>query len=140
MPGTATKLGPGTLILGETTDTLDMSCQLAGAWVKWDKDKEDDTPVLCGTDIAGGTTYTGKLTGNVLIDLSDDGLVEYTWTNKGLQKAFVFVPSTAEGKQITGTVTVDPLDVGGDEVKKNMRTDFEWDCVGEPVLEPVPAP
>jgi len=137
MPGKVTKLGPGTLILSATPTTVDMSCQLAGAWVKWDKDKEDDTPVLCGETIAGGTTYTGKLSGNVLIDLSDGGLVEYTWTNKGTQVPFVFVPNTAEGKEINGTVTVDPLDVGSDEVKKNMRTDFEWDCVGEPVLEPV---
>lgn len=137
MAGKATRLGPGTLILGETTTTLDMSCQLSAAWVKWDKDKEDDTEVLCGEAIAGGTTYTGKLSGSVLMDLSDGGLAEYTWTSKGLQVPFVFIPNALEAKQIIGTITVDPLDIGGDEVKKNMVTDFEWDCVGEPELEPV---
>lgn len=138
MPGTATKLGPGTLIIGETATTLDMSCQLSAAKVEWDKDKEDDTEVLCGESIAGGTTYTAKLTGTVLLDLSPTGMVDYTWTNKGMQVPFVFVPNTAAGQQVTGDLTIDPLDVGGDEVKKNMSVDFEWDCVGEPVFEPVP--
>jgi hypothetical protein len=138
MAGTATKLGPGTLVIGDTVaPSLDMSCQLSGAKVAWDKDKEDDTPTLCGDTVAGATTYTGKLSGTVLIDLSDDGLVDFTWTNKGQQFPFVFIPNTAAGKQITGTVTVDPLDVGGDEVKKNMTSDFEWDCVGMPELEAI---
>ena len=137
MPGKATKLGPGTLTIGETGTTLDLSCQLSAAWVKWDKDTEDPTEVLCGESIAGGVTYSGKLTGTVLLDLSDAGMVDFTWTNKGQQFPFTFVPNTVEGRTITGSVTVDPLDVGGDEVKKNMTTDFEWDCVGEPALEPV---
>lgn len=140
MSGTATKLGPGTLIIGETTTTLDMSCQLSAAHVEWDKDKEDDVPVLCGEDVAGATDYSAKLTGTVLLDLSDGGMVEFTWTHKGEQFPFVFIPNTESAKQVKGTVTIDPLDVGGDEVKKNMSVDFEWDCVGEPTFEAVPAP
>lgn len=137
MAAKVTKLGPGTLVLEAAPTEVDMSCQLSAAWVKWDKDKEDDVPVLCGEEVAGAASYPAKLSGSVLIDLSDGGLAEYTWTNKGTQVPFVFTPNTAEGKQISGTVTVDPLDVGGDEAKKNMTTDFEWDCVGEPVLEAV---
>ncbi len=134
MAGKATKLGPGTLIIGETATSLDMSCQLSAAKVEWDKDKEDDTPVLCGESIAGGVEYTAKLTGTVLLDLSPTGMVDFTWTNKGTQMPFVFVPNTVEGTQVSGDLIVDPLDVGGDEVKKNMTVDFEWDCVGEPVF------
>ena len=137
MPGKATKLGPGTLIIGETTTTLDLSCQLSAAKVEWDKDKEDNTEVLCGDSIAGGVTYTAKLTGTVLLDLSPQGMVDFTWTNKGVEFPFTFIPNTAEAQQVSGVLTVDPLDVGGDEVKKNMSVDFEWDCVGEPVFEPV---
>lgn len=138
MPGKAYKLGPGTLILGETTDTLDMSCQLSAAKVTWDKDKDDDTPTLCGDIVAGGVTYSAKLSGTVLVDLSDGGLADYTWLNKGLAKVFKFVPTSDAGKAVNGTVTVDPIDVGGDEVKKNMTSDFEWDCVGEPTLDAEP--
>jgi hypothetical protein len=138
MAGKATKLGPGTLIIGETTTTLDLSCQLSAAKVEWDKDKEDNTEVLCGDSIAGGVTYTAKLTGTVLLDLSPTGMVSFTWDHKGEELAFTFVPNDVEAQQVTGVLTVDPLDVGGDEVKKNMSVDFEWDCVGEPVFEPVP--
>ena len=134
MAGTATKLGPGTLTIGDTGTLLDLSCQLSAAKVEWDKDKEDDTPVLCGESIAGGVDYTAKLTGTVLLDLSDGGMVDYTWEQKGTQQPFVFVPSEAAAKQVSGILTVDPLDVGGDEVKKNMSVDFEWDCVGEPTF------
>jgi len=137
MPGTATKLGPGKLTIGETATLLDLSCQLSAAKVEWDKDKEDNTEVLCGESIAGGVTYTAKLTGTMLLDLSDDGMVDYTWANKGIEQDFVFVPNNTAAKQVTGRLTVDPLDVGGDEVKKNMTVDFEWDCVGEPVFGPV---
>lgn len=132
MAGTATKLGPGKLTIGDATTGIDLSCQLSAAKVEWDKDKEDDTEVLCGEAIAGGVTYSAKLTASVLLDLSDEGMVDFTWAEKGKQHPFVFEPNTAAGKAVTGTLTVDPLDVGGDEVKKNMSVDLEWDIVGEP--------
>lgn len=138
MAGKATKLGPGKLTIGDVATGLDLSCQLSAAWVKFDKDAEDNTPVLCGEDIAGAVSYPAKLSGTVLTDLSDDGMVDFTWANKGEQYPFVFEPSTAEAKSVTGTVTVDPLDVGGDEVKKNMTADFEWDIVGDPVWGATP--
>lgn len=131
----ADKLGPGLLTIGEAGAAIDISCRLSAARVEWDKDKEDDTPVLCGETIAGATTYTSQLAGTIAQDLSaDNGIVEFSWTHKGEQFPFVFVPSTDAGKQVTGQVIVDPLQVGGDEVKKNMMSDFEWDIVGDPVL------
>lgn len=136
MSAQATKLGPGLLTLGEG-GLMDISCRLSAARVEWDKDKEDDTEVLCGDTIPGATTYTAKLTGTIAQDLENtDGIVNYSWDHKGESVPFVFVPSTAAGQQCTGTVTIDPLDIGGDEVKKNMMSDFEWDCVGEPALSP----
>jgi len=139
MPGTATKLGPGKLTIGTAApDLLDLSCQMSAAKVEWDKDKEDDTPTLCGDDIPGGVTYSAKLTGSVLLDLSDEGMVDFTWSHKGEQFPFVFEPNTTAGKAVTGTLTVDPLDVGGDEVKKNMSVDIEWDIVGEPDWDTTP--
>ena len=139
MPGKATKLGPGKLTIGATAPLLlDLSCQVSAAKIEWDKDKEDDTPVLCGETVAGGTTYSAKLTASVLLDLSDAGMVDFTWTHKGEQLPFVFEPNTEAGKSVTGTLTVDPIDVGGDEVKKNMSVDIEWDIVGEPDWETTP--
>lgn len=135
MAAMSTKLGPGLLKIGTTGTEVDMSCQLSAAKVEWDKDKEDDTPVLCGDTIPGSTTYRSTLSGTIAQDLAaTDGVVEFTWTHKGETHPFVFVPATEAGKQVTGTVTIDPLTVGGDEVKKNMMSDFEWDIVGDPVL------
>jgi hypothetical protein len=137
----ATKLGPGLLTIGPAGTLQDISCLLSAAKVEWDKDKEDDTPVLCGDTIAGSTTYTATLSGTLAQDLyNKDGIVNYTWAHKGEPQPFVFVPSNAAGQQVTGTVVVDPLMVGGDEVKKNMMSDFEWDCVGEPDLSDYTAP
>jgi hypothetical protein len=50
----------------------------------------------------------------------------------------VFIPNEDAGKAVTGSLTVDPLDVGGDEVKKNMSVDFEWPIVGDPVWGTAP--
>lgn len=139
-PPTVSKLGPGLLTIGPAGTEQDISCRLSAAWVKWDKDKEDDVPVLCGETIAGAATYTATLTGTFAQDLGETtSFVEYTWANKGQTQPFVFVPSTSDGKQVEGNVTLDPIDVGGDEVKKNMMSDFEWDCVGEPTIGPVAA-
>lgn len=136
MTGQATKLGPGKLTIGDVATELDISCQLSKAKVEWDKDKEDDTEVLCGETIAGGTTYKAKLTGTVLLT---EEMVSYTWTHKGEQQAFLFEPNDTWTNSVSGTLTVDPLDVGGDEVKKNMSVDFELDIVGEPEWGPTPA-
>lgn len=131
-----TKLGPGVLIIGDVATGQDASCKTSATKVEWDKDKEDDVAVLCGSTIAGATTYSAKLTGTIAQDLHDDnGIVEWSWAHKGEQFPFLFIPNSAAGKQVTGTLTVDPLMVGGDEVKKNMMSDFEWDIVGDPVID-----
>ena len=136
------KLGPGTLRLGETGTAVDYAMQATGATVSWDKDKDDDVPVLSGGLLAGDTTYTATLAGNVFQDLDSatPGLVEYTWTNKGTEVPVEFIPATSAGMRVVGVVIIDPLDVGGEEVKKRPRSDFEWSFVGEPTLEAVPVP
>lgn len=133
MPIKSEKMGPGQLNVGEIGSPIDLTAQLASLTVKWTKNKEDGVPVLSGETLSGDKTYSAKLEGNVLLDLSDGGLVDYTWGNKGAEVPFTFVPSTAAGRTISGVVEIDPIDVGGD-VKKTMRSDFAWDCVGEPEL------
>lgn len=133
------KLGPGTLTIGEVGTAVDYAAQVTGCTVTWDKEKEDDIPVLSGGALTGDTTYTATLAGNVFQDLDSatPGLVEFTWDNKGTEVPVTFVPATAAGMEVTGTVIVDPLDVGGEEAKSRPRSDFEWAFVGEPVLGPV---
>jgi hypothetical protein len=136
MTANSVRLGPGTLTFGETATVMDASCQLANGVVAWDKDADDPIRVLCGDTVAGNVTYSATLSGTFLQDLTvQDGLVNYTWINKGVTVPFEFVPNSDAGATVTGNVTVDPLDVGSDEeYGAVMDSDFEWDIVGEPVL------
>jgi len=142
MPAKTVKLGPGLLSIGEVGTSVDFTCQITAAHVDWNVDAGDDTPVLCGETVPGERTYTSVLAGTLFQDLdaiAGEGIVDYTWANKGTEVPFTFVPNTAAAKQVSGTVIVDPLSVGGDEAGANMTSDFEWAIVGEPVLGAVTA-
>jgi hypothetical protein len=130
------KLGPGTLTLGEVGTAVDYACQLTGSVVAWDASKDDDTPTLCGDSVPGATTYTATFSGTAVQDLGDPaGLVAFTWENKGQEVALTFTPNTVDAAVVTGTVIINPLDVGGDTAGDNMTSDFEWSFVGDPVLD-----
>jgi hypothetical protein len=58
--------------------------------------------------------------------------VAYTWTHKGEEQPAVYTPYEG-GKSISGSIIVDPLDVGGDVGKKNTA-DIKWAFIGEPEL------
>jgi hypothetical protein len=138
MPATVSKLGPGSLSIGDVGSPVDFSCQVENCQVQWDKKSDDPIMVLCGEQVPGATTYTAQLTGTLFQDQADaDGIVRYSWANKGTVVPFVFVPNTADGVQVSGEVTIDPITVGDDAAGANMDSDFTWDCVGEPVLEDV---
>lgn len=139
MAATVTKLGPGTVSIGEVGSEVDFSCQVIGAVVEASADQDDPTTVLCGDVIPGALTITYTFSGTVLQDLADDaGLVAFTWENPGATVPLTFVPSTEAGKQVTGDVTVIPLSIGGDEAGANATSDFEWSFVGDAVLGDVP--
>jgi hypothetical protein len=137
MPAIVNKLGPGTLTVGETGTEVDFTCQVTAARVEWSADAEDDVQVLCGESVPGARTYSATLSATILNDLGTTaGIVEFSWTNKGATYPFVFQPSMTAGvKQVSGEVIIDPISVGGDEVGQNMTSDFEWACVGDPILE-----
>ena len=129
------KLGPGTLKFGPTTPVQDASSQVQNCVVAFDKDTTDPITVLTGETVAGGTTYTATISGTFVQDLTSAGLVAWSWTNKGTTIAFEFVPNTASAAKVTGTVVIDPIDVGSTEdYGTTMTSDFEWDIVGIPVL------
>ena len=136
MPATVTKLGPGTLTIGETGTAVNFTCQVTAARVEWAVDAEDAVQTLCGDAVAGARTYSATLTATLFSDLgTTPGIVEFSWSNKGTEQSFTFLPSTTAGvKQVTGTLIVDPISVGGDEVGQNMTSDLEWAIVGEPTL------
>jgi len=140
MPASVTKLGPGTLTIGAVPN--DFTCQVTAARVEWEVDAEDAVQVLCGESVPGARTYSASLTATILSDLGltpGPGIVEFSWTNKGTEQPFEFVPKTTAAKAVTGTLIIDPISVGGDESGQNMLSDFEFAIVGDPVLGPATA-
>lgn len=130
---TVRKLGPGVLTVGSVGSPVDFSNRCTAAAVKWNKNSEDAVPLLDGSTAAGDTTYTATLEATVRQDdLVDGGLMRFSWDHKGEDHPATFTPY-AGGVSITGVVTVDPLDVGGDVNKVNTAP-LKWSFVGEPEL------
>jgi hypothetical protein len=126
-------LGPGTLTIGATGTEFDASCLVNNAVISMSKDESDATTKLCGDVRPGAITYTFALSGNVDTDIATDaGLFAMSQEQAGTQQAFEFTPSTAEGTSATGTLVIDPLDFGGDEMGADLTSDFEWSIVGKP--------
>ena len=128
-------LGPGTLTIGETGTPVDASCLVNNCKITVSKDQADSTTKLCGDEAPGSVTYTYSLTGNVDQDLATGtGLHALSWNSAGTAQPFTFTPNTDVGATATGTLTIDPLEFGGDEMGADMTSDFEWSCVGKPAI------
>ena len=140
MAATISKFGPGTLTVGEVATEIDLSCQIEYAQLASEASKDDDVVVLCGDTIPGATTRTYKLSGHIFQDTSDPaGIVMASWTTlKGVTVPFKFVPNTADDVAWSGELTIEPITVGSSEAAANMASDFEWNCVGEPIPATIP--
>jgi hypothetical protein len=126
-------MGPGTFSIGLVGTPLDLTAQVTSLRVTPSAEAEDSLTTLSGETLAGERTYSWVVSGTLIQDLTEAGMYDYTWDNAGDEVPFTFTPSTAAGRSITGTVIVDPLEVGGD-VKKKNTVDFEWVVVGTPTL------
>ena len=122
------KLGDGTLKFGAGL-TQNASCQVTACEVTAAENVTtgDDLTVLCGDVLAGEETvlYTWQLAFSVVQDLATAGIIAWSWTNKGTDQDFEFIPSTDEGRKVTGTVRVIPIKVGG-EVTTRPTADNTW--------------
>jgi hypothetical protein len=122
------KMGPGTLKL-DTAGSLDVSCQVVSCVVSCEEnvDTSDTVDFLCGEQLAGdeSITYTWTLDATLLQDLTAGAFVAWSWTNKGLEKAFEFIPNTVAARKVTGTIVVVPIAIGGDSKKRNT-SDVTW--------------
>ena len=130
-------VGPGTLTLGETGTLSTLSSQVTACRLVPNVENEDPIDVLSGEQAPGDRSESWTLAGTLLQDLGAvDSTTEFLFTNRGTQMPFEFVPSTAAGKKITGTVVPEAIEMGGD-AKTKPTSDFEWQIVGEPDLEDV---
>jgi hypothetical protein len=79
-------------------------------------------------------TYSYTLSGNMDVDISDPaGIFALSQSAPGSEQDYVFTPSTEAGTEAAGTLIIDPLDFGGDEMGADMASDFEFALVGKPV-------
>lgn len=134
MPIDAQKLGPGTLHIG--TGPLAVEQQLTAAKLvpTENVETEDAIFVLSGDTLAETSTATITWTfqGTFLQTLTTAGVVAYSWAHAGETIGCVFEPNDG-GSSFDFDVIMVPLQVGGDEVKKRMTSDFTWRVEGTPV-------
>jgi hypothetical protein len=133
MPVKSNVMGPGTFSIGEVGTPLDLTAQVSALTVEFSEEVEDSIPTLSGESLGGAADYPATLTGTLIQDLTEAGMFDYTWANKGSEVPFSFVPSTAAGREVTGIVRVAPLNLGG-TVKQKNTTEFTWAIIGDPVL------
>lgn len=128
-------LGPGTMTLDD--GAMEANTQLSKLAVSWDENVKstDPIPVLSGEELTvdDEVSYAAKITLTAVQDLEAAGLLAYSWEHMGETVNFTFTPNTAAGRQVTGTVRIVPLDLGGDMSTKNT-SDVTWACPSIPVL------
>lgn len=133
MPVKSYKVGPGSLNFGSAGTLKDFTAQVTGCEVDWKEEVEDDVPTLDGGQLDGEPSYAATLKGTFVQDIGVDGVVPWSWENKGLRIPFSYEPNSAEDAAFSGVVRVAPLKAGG-VVKTKPTSDFEWACIGEPTL------
>src|SRR5699024_7378302 len=122
---------------GETAD--DFSCQVSNVKIAPDFDSADSIPVLSGGEVPGEVAYSAELEAEFMQDFDANGCLAWSWENASTQGAVAFILSLVHDARYTGTVTVHPMEVGGDVRKKNTSS-VKWPTVGLPVVDFTGAP
>lgn len=134
MPVQSITVGPGVLTIGATTDLTTFESQTTSCKLTPSVDKGDPINVLSGEQVSGDRTESWTLDGNFLQDFgSTDSRVEWLFEHRGEDHPFEYTPNTAKGKSVTGTLTVEAVDIGGD-VNTKPTSDFSFALVGSPAI------
>ena len=137
MPISTYTVDAGLLTVGSTAGggtVMNMTAQVRNAAVDFSEEVGDSRKTLSGDTLTGKADYPATLSGTVIQDLSDAGIVDWTWAQRGKVHPFTFTPAEATEREITGMVRIAPLKVGGEAGEDGPESDFEWACIGDPVL------
>lgn len=127
-------LGPGLLHFDDPGSLKDASAQVTKCSVVPSVSTGSPVIVLTGDAVPGERKEAWKIKGTIFQDLgATQSLCEWFFENRGKPKPVKFVPSTAAGKAISGTVIIEAVELGG-QVGENATTDFEFDFVGAPSI------
>jgi hypothetical protein len=134
MPIVHDQLGPGVLTLG--AGPLDVSLQVTSCKLVTSENvaRQEPIKVLGGDEIPASesVSFQQTLSGSFISDLSAAGVVQWSHDNAGQDEPFSFVPNSARGRKVEGTLSPIPLDFGGDEVEgAPMSADFTWRVTGD---------
>lgn len=129
-------VGPGILDIGETGSLTSLASQVTSCKLVPSVDREDPIPVLSGETVSGDRTESFTLQGTFLQDfgVGDQRISEWSFTNRGKTFPFTYTPNNAADKSISGRITVEATDIGGD-VKKKNTTDFEWEVLDPEIID-----
>ena len=131
-------VGPGTLTIGNDAALTNFSSQCRAAKLVPSVDKGEPIDVLSGEQAPGDRTETHALQVTLQQDFGvDDSTTEWLWEHRGEVHDFVYVPNAQLGRRITGQLTVEPVEIGGD-VKTKPTSEVTFDLVGDPVFDNAP--
>lgn len=126
----------GILLLGETGSEVDYACQVSAITVEPSVDTEDNTPVLCGDDEPGASTYSATANITFFQDLPlPDGLTKASWDHRGERWHFRYFPNAEdmENLAVDGDIIIQPMTIGGD-LRSKPTSEVTWDFVGMPTI------
>lgn len=136
---TASMLGPGTLTIGGVGG-LAASSQVRAAAVEPTENvaRTEAKRVLSGEELPASetATYSFVLRCTFLQDDLDGGVIDYSYSNAGLEKAFVFHPATAREAEVTGTLRVQPIKFGGTTDEPSPESEVSFAIIGTPTFTP----
>ncbi|QXG07724.1 major tail protein [Curtobacterium phage Penoan] len=127
-------VGPGTLTIGQDDALTVFSSQVTSCKVTPSVDKGDRVPVLSGESVAGDRTESFTLNGTFLQDFGSEGsTTEWLYEHRGEVHPFSYTPNTANGRTISGSLTVEAIEIGGD-VESKPTSDFTFDLEAAPSI------
>lgn len=127
------KLGPGTLVIGETGSGMEMAKQATAVAVEPSYGDGERQIVLSGDTDQEAGEWEGTLTATFFQDYDADGLLAWTWEHDGETMPFTFTPNTAAGFEVAGEVVVRPATIGGDVDVENT-SEIEWSLPNKPSI------
>ncbi len=126
------EIGPGILTIGSAASLVDFSDQCTSAELVPSVDKEKPRRVLSGRNVPGARTESYKLNIEVLNDFGvADSRTEWLWEHRGQEMPFTYVPNSAQQRQVTGTLVVEAVAIGGKAGDKPEKS-VEFDLVDPP--------
>lgn len=128
-----TKLGPGTLLFGETASGKEFATGVVKCAVEPSYNEGDTIAVLSGDKDTEAGTWEGTLTGEFYQEYTTDSLLKWTWDHDGELMAFTFTPNKTTGLTVNGKVKIRPVNIGGDVDTENT-TEFEFAMPEKPTI------